>query len=176
MLSTNLDQESENIVSEIRANDDPSEPSVVPADGEGPVVVGVDGSANAQRALGVAANLARAFDFDLAVFHALGLMTVIDGQHVPSEGRRDEIEQLLNDDWCSSLQGDSSFRWHAEIVYGSPADVLLDAAHDLRASYVVVGSRGTGGELQLGSTSNHVVHHCDCPVVVVPPSDRTAHS
>jgi len=102
------------------------------------------------------------------------LMTVIDGQHVPSEGRRDEIEHLLHDEWCSSLQSDLSLRWRAEIVYGSPADVLLDAAHDLQASFVVVGSRGTGGELLLGSTSNHVVQHCNYPVVVVPlpPSDR----
>lgn len=138
----------------------------------GPVVVGVDGSSNAQRALAVAADLARAVDADLAVFHALGLMTVIEGRHVPSEGHRDDIERLLRTEWCHALQGDPSLRWRAEIVYGSPADVLLNLGRDLDASFVVVGSRGVGDEQALGSTSHHVVHHCDRPVVVVPPADR----
>lgn len=137
--------------------------------GTGPVVVGVDGSTNAQRALTVAADLARRLDADLVVLHALGLMTVIEGHHVPSEGHRDDIERLLRAEWCRSLHGDPSLRWRAEIVYGSPADVLLTQASALDAALVVVGSRGIGDERALGSTSHHVVHHCDRPVVVVPP-------
>lgn len=138
----------------------------------GPVIVGIDGSTNAQRALAVAADLARAVDADLAVFHALGLMTVIEGRHVPSEGHRDDIERLLRNEWCRALQGDRTLRWRAEIVYGSPAEVLLSLARDLDASFVVVGSRGVGDEQALGSTSHHVVHHSDRPVVVVPPVAR----
>lgn len=136
----------------------------------GPIVVGLDGSSNAQAALDVAADLARGLDTDLAVFHALGLMTVIEGRHVPSEGHRDDIEHLLRSEWCHVLQNDAELRWRAEIVYGSPADVLLTMGRDLRASFVVVGSRGIGDDQALGSTSHHVVHHCDRPVVVVPPS------
>jgi nucleotide-binding universal stress UspA family protein len=138
----------------------------------GPVVVGVDGSSNAQRALAVAADLAACLDVDLAVFHALGLMTVIEGRHVPTEGHRDDIERLLRTEWCRPLQQDRSLRWRAELVYGSPADVLLNQGRYLDASFVVVGSRGVGDELALGSTSHHVVHHCDRPVVVVPPAGR----
>lgn len=157
-------------------NSDPNTSASEPTGDVGPVVVGVDGSTNAQRALRIAASLARAIDADLAVFHAMGLMTVIDGEHLPSEGHHDDIERLLRNEWCALLQGDPALRWRAEIVYGSPADVLLDMGHDLQASFVVVGSRGTGDELLLGSTSNHVVHHCDRPVVVVPPDDRIKHS
>ncbi|HSL73257.1 MAG TPA: universal stress protein [Ilumatobacteraceae bacterium] len=138
----------------------------------GPVIVGVDGSSNARWALCVAAELARSFDVDLAVLHALGLMTVIEGRHVPTEGHRDDLERLLRTEWCRPLQGYPSLRWRAELVYGSPADVLLNQASALDASFVVVGSRGIGDELALGSTSNHVVHHCDRPVVVVPPVAR----
>jgi nucleotide-binding universal stress UspA family protein len=142
--------------------------------GAGPVIVGVDGSTNAQRALDVAAEIARRFDLDLAVFHAIGLMTVIEGQHVPSEGHRDDLERLLRLEWCAPLAGDRDLRWRAELVYGSPSDVLMKMGEGLDASFVVVGSRGTGDELALGSTSHHVVHHCSRPVVVVPPADRTA--
>jgi nucleotide-binding universal stress UspA family protein len=142
--------------------------------GVGPVIVGVDGSLNAQRAVAVAAEIARRFDLDLAVFHAIGLMTVIEGRHVPSEGHRDDLERLLRLEWCAALAGDPELRWRAELVYGSPADVLMKMGIELDASFVVVGSRGIGDEHALGSTSHHVVHHCDRPVVVVPPADRTA--
>ena len=140
----------------------------------GPVIVGVDGSSNAQRALTLAAEIARTFDLDLAVFHAIGLMTVIEGRHVPSEGHRDDLERLLRLEWCASLANERDLRWRAELVYGSPADVLMKMGTGLDASFVVVGSRGVGAEQALGSTSHHVVHHCDRPVVVVPPGDRTA--
>jgi nucleotide-binding universal stress UspA family protein len=139
----------------------------------GPVIVGVDGSTNARRALTMAAEIARRFDLDLAVFHAIGLMTVIEGRHVPSEGHRGDLERLLRLEWCASLTDDPDLRWRAELVYGSPSDVLLKMGTELDASFVVVGSRGVGDELALGSTSHHVVHHCDRPVVVVPPADRT---
>lgn len=142
--------------------------------GSGPVIVGVDGSSNAQRALAMAAEIARRFDLDLAVFHAIGLMTVIEGRHVPSEGHRDDLERLLRLEWCATLANDQELRWRAELVYGSPADVLMKMGTELDASFVVVGSRGVGDELALGSTSHHVVHHCDRPVVVVPPAERTA--
>jgi len=142
--------------------------------GSGPVIVGVDGSANAQRALALAAEMARRFDLDLAVFHAIGIMTVIEGRHVPSEGHRDDIERLMRSEWCAALAGEHDLRWRAELVYGSPADVLMKMGTGLDASFVVVGSRGVGDELALGSTSHHVVHHCDRPVVVVPPTDRAA--
>lgn len=138
----------------------------------GPVIVGVDGSPNAQRALRLAADIARRFDLDLAVFHAIGLMTVIEGEHVPSEGHRDDLERLLRLEWCAALVDIADLRWRAELVYGSPADVLMKMGAGLDASFVVVGSRGVGEHLALGSTSHHVVHHCDRPVVVVPPLDR----
>jgi nucleotide-binding universal stress UspA family protein len=140
--------------------------------GSGPVIVGVDGSGNAQRALLVAAAIAKRFDLDLAVFHAIGLMTVIEGEHVPSEGHRDDLERMMRLEWCASLAQDRELRWRAELVYGTPADVLMKMGTALEASFTVVGSRGVGEEQALGSTSHHVVHHCDRPVVVVPPADR----
>jgi nucleotide-binding universal stress UspA family protein len=55
-----------------------------------------------------------------------------------------------------------------KVVGGNPAKVLTDLSRD--ASLVVVGRRGSNplSRLLLGSVSSTVVHHANCPVVVVP--------
>jgi len=53
------------------------------------------------------------------------------------------------------------------VVRAHPAQALLDAAAG--ADLLVVGCRGHGGftGMLLGSTSQHVVAHAPCPVLVV---------
>ncbi len=137
----------------------------------GPILVGVDGSHNAGRALGVAARLAVGLGVELRVVHALGLMTTLHGHKVPSHEHKTEIETLLGEQWCVPLTTVEGLRWQAELRDGNPAEVLLHRAADLGASMVVVGARGISADpnLMLGSTSHHVVHHATCPTVVVPP-------
>jgi nucleotide-binding universal stress UspA family protein len=140
----------------------------------GPIVVGVDGSTNAHRALMVAARLAVALDVPVIAVHALGMMTSIDGRRVPAAEHRDEIETLMHSQWCDVLREMLGDRWSGELVDGNPAVALLGAAADHDASFIVVGARGVGGhpDLMLGSTSHQVIEHAACPAVVVPPIDR----
>ena len=134
------------------------------------VVVGADGSSNSQHALGVAARLAVATGAELLVLHALGLTSILDGQHVLTEGHEDALHEQLVGIWCAPLTDIDGLRWRAELRHGSPADVLLAAVAD-GASLAVVGTRGMREDSDhlLGSTSHHVVHRSTCPVVVVPP-------
>jgi nucleotide-binding universal stress UspA family protein len=137
----------------------------------GPILVGVDGSHNASRALGVAARLAVGLGVELRVVHALGLMTTLHGHKVPSHEHRTEIETLLDEQWCVPLTDVEGLGWQTELRDGNPAEVLLHRAVDLEASMIVVGARGISADpnLMLGSTSHHVVYHATCPTVVVPP-------
>lgn len=142
----------------------------------GPIVCGVDGSSNAHRALDLACSLAVATGSEVLAVHALGLMSELDGEHVPSSEHRDEIERRLRDDWCRPLaeRADLGDRWGCRLVDGSPPDVLLHTADEVDASFIVVGARGIGGhpDLMLGSTSHQVIHRSHCATVVVPPADR----
>ena len=54
------------------------------------------------------------------------------------------------------------------VATGDAAEELVRASRD--ANMVVVGSRGGGGfaRLLLGSVSSQVMHHAECPVVVIP--------
>lgn len=142
--------------------------------GRHPVVVGVDGSANGQRAMHVAARQAARTDRPLVVVHAVGLTEMIDGEHVPSHDHRTEISREVVA-WCAALDGECS-DVEALVLDGPPVDVLLRAATELDASLIVVGRRGAGGrpELLLGSTAHQVVEHSHCPVLVVPP-DHVPH-
>lgn len=51
---------------------------------------------------------------------------------------------------------------------GDPAEMILRIANQTGCKLIFMGSRGLGGwgTLLLGSTSNKVLHHSKCPVVV----------
>jgi nucleotide-binding universal stress UspA family protein len=51
---------------------------------------------------------------------------------------------------------------------GAPANEILQAAEELHADLIVMGSRGWGQlkAMLLGSVSEHVLHHATCPVLI----------
>ena len=57
-----------------------------------------------------------------------------------------------------------------EIAYGHPAKLLVDKANSSAYSMLVMGDQGRGylAEAFLGRVANHVVHHADLPVLLVP--------
>lgn len=134
----------------------------------GTIVVGIDGSDHSRRALAWARDEAVARGAALLVVH--GWSPPLDVMTVPSAAEAfAEAAQALVDgevQWVAETAPDLPVE--SQIVTGSAARAVLDAAAD--ASLVVVGGRGRGGfkGLLLGSVSQQVVNHADCPVVVVP--------
>jgi nucleotide-binding universal stress UspA family protein len=138
------------------------------------IVVGIDGSQGARRALEWAVAEAKLRDAHLVVIHAwlepaaVAVGSVVSAGGVEPEIFEDTAERVVADvlaavDTTGLPQGIET-----HVVAGAPARSLLDASHD--ADLVVVGSRGLGGftGLLLGSVSQQVAHHATCPVVIIP--------
>ena len=136
------------------------------------IVVGVDTSEGARRALRWAVAEARARPAELRVVHAwlVPVMAATPVGTVPfdvtgfEESARAELDTFL----AAELVDAGDVVVERCVVVGGAAQVLLDAAAG--ASMLVVGTRGRGGfaGLLLGSVSQQVIHHAPCPVVVVP--------
>lgn len=131
-----------------------------------PIVVGYDGSPDADLALDWAERTATGTPAPLEV--------VIVGTHMdPVVGHFREHNERLVDEWhqraFSSLEETGVASWDVAVRRGPTVPVLLTAAAG--AAMMVMGSRGHGlllGSLS-GSVSQHVARHATCPVVVVRP-------
>ncbi len=143
--------------------------------GRGPIVVGVDGSPQSQRALGWARFLAQASASTvqavtvwqpLAVRRwgdvtgwAVALPQGWDPAGVARQGLVDTLDAAFGEQQPPGLQ--------TTVAEGDAAKVLLEVSRG--AGMLVVGSRGHGGfaGLLLGSVSAAVAEHATCPVLVV---------
>ena len=133
----------------------------------GRIVVGVDGSASSKAALQWAVAQSRltgqpieaVMSWDYPVNYTVAAL----GSFEWAGNATLALENAVNE----VVKGDDSVHVRQRVEQGHAARVLLDAARD--AGLVVVGSRGHGGftGLLLGSVSQHVVTHAQCPVVVV---------
>jgi nucleotide-binding universal stress UspA family protein len=134
------------------------------------IVVGVDGSDSSRNAL--------AWAYDEAGQHGATLV-VLATWHPPAlpmspppedytDQPRQEALELLDRFTAALVPKDPAVDVRTSVEEGkNPAKALIERSKE--ADLVVVGSRGHGGfvGMLLGSVSQHVVAHADCPVVVV---------
>jgi nucleotide-binding universal stress UspA family protein len=127
---------------------------------QGAVVVGVDGSADSDRAVDWAAGAAAMHDAPLHLLYALRRLE----PPWSDEEERSLAERVLAD---ARTRVEPALQLTSEIVDAPAAPSLITAGQ--HALMVVVGSCGhtavTG--LLLGSVSQHVSRYTPCPVVVV---------
>jgi nucleotide-binding universal stress UspA family protein len=145
--------------------------SVTSIDQRGPVVVGVSGSPESDRAVDWGADFAAASHRPLLLVHTVGhgevrpsAEDVAETEQAAAEAGRPVVDAALRR--AAARQPDLSVSGAVEV--GDPPSVLL--AHTSRATAVVVGSRGGGAGHLLGSVSLAVARQARCPAVVVRPS------
>jgi nucleotide-binding universal stress UspA family protein len=136
-----------------------SRPSTHPApedDRRPAIVCGVDDSAEARRALDAAMELARRLDVRPVIVRVGQAPT----QH---ESESAELEAWAAD---SNPPRDAEYK----VVYGMPGESLVQAANEIGATLIVVGTRARGriAAALRGSASADVIAHAACPVLVVP--------
>jgi len=139
------------------------------------IVVGVDGSAGANRALQWAINLARRTGAEIVaayVAQPLDSQVVTTFGFVPPvsvAGWVEEVRALFDQEWCLPLYK-AGVPFRTAFEQGSPGPGLVAIADREGAGLIVTGTRGLGAirEVILGSVSHYLVQHADVPVVVVP--------
>ena len=144
------------------------------SDNTGPVVVGVDGSAQSLRAVelaleeaglrGASLHVVHCADITPAVLHLSGGVNV---------NTKDLATRQHQDVWelAAPVLDDTDVDVRKVELSGYPADELVRHAEDNDAVLIVVGTRGRGrvASAVLGSTSMRVLEHAPCPVLVAKP-------
>lgn len=131
----------------------------------GSIVCGVGGSESAKHAV----RLARSLSSELRL--RLVFVRVVEPGS-PGEEISAVAERLGRLSECTT-EVDCGAGWLVDV--GHPADRLIAAAVDERASFIVVGSGGPRSSM-LWSISAELSRRSPCPVVVVPGPEPTASS
>ena len=143
------------------------------------IVIGVDGSPGAAAALRWCAETGAVLDAEVVAVNALATPSALLAGAAPGEipviVDASAIDATVHDElaaeleqWCGPLR-EAGISYRSYVVDGGVVDALLGVAEEVDADLVVVG-RSHGGikEKLLGSVPNHLLHHCPCPVVIVP--------
>jgi nucleotide-binding universal stress UspA family protein len=134
------------------------------------ILLAVDGSDHAERAAKVAADLARRMESELRIVVAYDPIPPFLGEPNMQEAinaRLGDAQTILNK--AESGVGEVPGGVHSEMIEGNPAEAIIEVATTRKSDLIVMGSRGRGrlAGLVLGSTSQKVVSHAPCPVLIV---------
>jgi nucleotide-binding universal stress UspA family protein len=135
------------------------------------IAVGVDGSATANRAVDMAAEIAQRFGAELVLLSAL---------HDASAGSEDLEVNSAELEWATNPSArvqhhiatarerlaSTGVKTSALTDEGDPGEVLVRLAEECGADLLVVGNKGMQRRI-LGSVPNTVAHKAPCSVLVV---------
>lgn len=141
-----------------------------------PVVVGVDESDESARALAEAFDIARLLHAPLIVAHMWEIGAAVGMGDLGGQGNMDwqllELLEAQQRQQMDELVAPFARKYpnaHVNKVFKdvSPAKGLTDLSE--QAQLVVVGSHGRGrlADSLMGSVSQNLIHHAECPVLVV---------
>ena len=133
------------------------------------ILVGYDGSAQAEKAAAVALSIAEAMDSHVLLFAVA---------RPPEPATSVELHAVLDDAREHYQQGfnqivakakEKGIAIETEIAVGHPAEQIIHRAETGRIDLVVLGRRGTSlfEKWILGSVSERVLRYAHCPVMVI---------
>jgi nucleotide-binding universal stress UspA family protein len=135
------------------------------------ILLAVDGSDHALHAARMAAEMARGMKpKEVRIVVAYDPIPMYLGEpnmQLAIDSRKTEAEEILA--MAIKEIGSIPSEIHTEVIEGSPAEAIIDVAATRKSDITIMGSRGLGrlAGLVLGSTSQKVVAHAACPVLIV---------
>lgn len=142
------------------------------------VIVATDFTDVSEAAARQAARIAEASEAELIVLYADRFIPPIDFVEMPasyfldqSEQLRELVEQRMSEYAASHF---ADVRYQTKVVVDAPEIAIVDQARALESPLIVMGTHGRGGlrRVLLGSVSDAVIHHSECPVLTVRCSDE----
>ena len=147
------------------------------------ILIAIDFSENAERALAAAKLIAEKDATELLILHAyqpyIADVNVTPGNVMPGIGGADflamtsELEQEFHkrlDEYAARLVAEG---YNAKTIWtiGTVQSAIEEAINDHVPDMIVIGRTGTGGFLDklIGSSATHIALNSPCPVLVVPP-------
>lgn len=147
------------------------------------ILVPVDGSEHADKALEYALDLADKYDADIEVLNVVSTAPIPIGPYpmgygelaVPawvgaySKELKASHEKMLSEALEKAKTNKPSLNISTKLVKGRPADKIVETAKEGNFDIIVMGSRGLGGikKFFLGSVSDRVSDDAECPVLIV---------
>jgi nucleotide-binding universal stress UspA family protein len=138
------------------------------------ILVAVDGSATAHRALMAASQLAGQFGSALHLVHVVDVMPALTPEALPSAEVYRQLKldgQRVLDQALAALPqpspGPRPPQTHLHL--GRADHRIVQTAKDLKADLIVLGTHGRTGlaRVLLGSVAEHVTRHAPCDVLTV---------
>lgn len=134
------------------------------------VLVPIDGSEGAQKALDCALSVAAAVGAEVSALAVEGKLPA----YAASLGEVDEVKREKDEYFTGVLEAartqaqQRGVSMRTELVPGHAAEVITNYARAHGCDLIVIGHRGHFlGDYLLGSTADRVAHHAHCPVMVV---------
>lgn len=138
------------------------------------IVVGLDGSEGAAKALAWGITLAKAHGAEVVAVHVISVTGYVTDPlgiaAIPGiEVARDAAQAVFEKEWCQPLR-DAGVPHRAIVMDGGAAGGIQVVADQEDADLIVVGTRGRGGfvGLLLGSVGSQLAHHAHRPLLIVP--------
>jgi len=142
------------------------------------ILVAIDGSQNAQRALEAAVDMAKHLKAELRIAHVVYVPTLfwtmgMPGSAVPTDKIEADAERAARGLLARAVRfakdsGVANAKDELVTDLVSPYQGIVQLAERDAADLIVVGTRGLGGfkRLILGSVANSVLHYATCSVLV----------
>jgi nucleotide-binding universal stress UspA family protein len=139
---------------------------------KGRILVPLDGSTNAEKALPLAQELAQEWQSEVWLVHVVAHfpITELPQTGIAPDAATDRQAEQEARAYLDSLAAHLSGEVHIHVLFGSVSERLINAAQAWDVSHIVMTSHGRTGwsRVLLGSVADALIEHLHCPIIVIP--------